>query len=237
MAAVLSREIPTTLGDTLAQSLARNCAAFLTESQSRRFKTFLEALKASPGRASRNAAYKRSIAYARTVFGRCVVAVEEAGSGKDRVTEVTGMLPFDDVNGRMVFRSVRVNARHPADIREFVIGGVISTHAMQRVIQGLHTDDPTSLAKVLYGHTRQAASEVPSGWPVNREWLTVDERGIGVWVSTPTPEGLSPIQGQRGSPTWMLMATWIPAASATHGPYGRAMQRFREGLYVNTLRC
>jgi hypothetical protein len=237
MVAVLARDIPNTLGDTLAQSLARNCAAILTESQSRRFKTFLEALKASPGRDSRNAAYKRSIAYALTVFGRCVVDVEESGSGKNRVTEVTGMLPFDEANSRMVFRSIKVNARHPADIKEYVIGGVISTHAMQRLIQGLHTDAPALLAKALYTHTRQATSLVPSGWPVNREWMTVDDQGVGVWVSTPTPEGLMLINGHRGSPSWMLMVTWIPAASATHGPYGRALQRYREGLDVNTLKC
>ena len=241
MAAVLSRAIPTTLGDTLAQSLARNCANFLTESQSRRFGQFLDHLKAAPGRDSRNAAYQRSIRYARTFFGRCIVDSEETGRGKDRVTEVTGMHPFEEGNGRMVFRSVRVNARHPADIRHTVIGAMISTHAIQRLIQDLHTDDPAFLAKALYGHACEAASEVPDGWPINREWLTVDERGVGVWVRIPTPDSVTsaPVQGQhqRRSPSWMLMATWIPAATATHGPHGRAMQRYREGLEVNTLKC
>jgi hypothetical protein len=237
MAAVLARDIPNTLGDTLAQSLARNCATFLAENKSRRFQSFLDALKSSPGGCSRSAAYKRSIGYARAVLGRCEVAIEETGTGKDRVTEVTGMEPLDEQNGRMVFRTIKVSARRPTDIQEFFLGSVISTHAMQRLIQDLHTDNPVSLARSLYGHAAEAASEVPTGWPVNREWLTVDERGVGVWVRTEAPEGMSPIQGYRGSPSWMLMATWIPAASATHGPYGRALQRYREGLDVNTLKC
>jgi hypothetical protein len=237
MAAVISRDLSHTLGDTLAQSLARNCATLLAESQSRRFGQFIDCLKASPGRDSRNAAYQHSIRYARTFFGRCVVDIEETGTGKSRVTEVTGMHPLEEGSGRMVFRCVQVTARHPGDIRHRVIGSVISTHAIQRLIQDLHTDDPATMAKILYGHACNAANEVPDGWPINREWLTVDERGVGVWVRMETPDGVTPSKDHRGSPSWMLMATWIPAASATYGLYGRAMQRYREGLDVNTLKC
>ena len=237
MAAVMSRQLSASLGDSLAQSLARNCIAQLFDSQLRQLRAYTQALRNSPGRHSRNAAYQRWITYARAALGQCVLELVETGSGKDRVTEVTGLVPFEPSDGRLVFRTIVVNARHPTRIQERLIGAEISRHALQRLIQDIHTDDTLSLAKMLHPHAIQAASEVPAAWPVNREWLTVDTQGIGVWISTAIPKGLVPAQGQNGSPTWMLMATWIPSSTATHGPYGRAMQRYREGLDVNTLKC
>lgn len=236
MAAVIASTLPPTLGDTLAQSLARHCITHLHDSRLRQLKAFTAALRHSPGRHSRNASYQRWINFARAALGHCVVEVIETGAGKDRVTQVTGLEPFEKAEGRLVFRTFLVNARRPAQMQQHIVGAEISAHALQRVIQDIHSDDTLTLAKLLHPHAIQAARDVPGAWPVNREWLTVNAQGVGVWVRTPIPEGLVAAQGQ-GSPFWMLMATWIPAASATHGPHGRAIQRFRDGLAVNTLKC
>lgn len=237
MAAVLTQAIPNTLGDTLAQSLARRCVDMMNQRQGRRLQNFIHAMKQSRGAHSRNAAYQRSIAYARATFGDCIVNATESGTNKDRVTRVTGMDPLNGMNGRTVFRTISLNARRPGEIKDHSIGAEISIHALQRLIQDLHNDQPSRLAGVLFPHASQAASEVPLGWPNNREWLSVTDHGIGVWVKTPMPDGVEPCREAVGSPYWMLMVTWIPASTATHGPYGRARQRFLQGLEVNTLKC
>lgn len=55
-----------------------------------------------------------------------MVEVIETGAGKDRVTQVTGLEPFENAGGRLVFRTFVVNARRPDQMWGHIVGAEIS---------------------------------------------------------------------------------------------------------------